>query len=73
MLGNDANTIAHNPPPCWGEGGQDSLELTGTADIPDGSESRSPTDKNAAFLSSKIDLAPARHVGSAKIGYQTIA
>ncbi len=31
------------------------------------------TNKNAAFLSSKIDLAPARHIGSAKIGYQTIA
>jgi hypothetical protein len=31
------------------------------------------TNKNAAFLGRKIDTAPARHVRSAKIGYQTIA
>jgi hypothetical protein len=31
------------------------------------------TNKNAAFLGRKIDVAPARHVGLAKLGYQTIA
>jgi hypothetical protein len=31
------------------------------------------TNKNAAFLGRKIDVGPARHVGWAKIGYQTTA
>jgi hypothetical protein len=31
------------------------------------------TNKNAAFLGRKIDVASARHIGLAKIGYQRIA
>ncbi len=57
MLENDFNMIAHNPPPCWAKGGN--LELTGTADKCDASESRGGGKKNADFFCGEIGTAPA--------------
>ena len=66
MLDNAINTIAHNPLPCRAKGG--SSELTGI-DSRDRSKLCSPTlVKMLLFLGSGIDTAPARHVGSSKIG-----
>ena len=54
------------------------MELTGragTADIRDGSESRSPTDKNAAFLSSGIrpSACTARGIGENRVSNDSLS
>ncbi len=70
MLENAIEATAGHPLPCWGKRGR--LELTGRVHRGDGSKS-SPCSKNAAFFSSRINLALATLVQSANIGYHTIA
>jgi hypothetical protein len=72
MLENAIEATAHHPPPCWGKGGRS--ELTRRADKGNWrSVAQSMLVKMLHFFSSRIDLAPAAPVQSAKIGYHTIA
>ena len=72
MLENAIEATAHHPLPCWGKGGRS--ELTRRADKGNGrSVAQSMLVKMLHFFSSRIDLAPAAPVQSAKIGYHTIA
>ncbi len=70
-LENAIEATAHHPPPCWARGaGQNSrggwIRATGVSPAVRAS-------KNEAFFSSRMDLAPAPHVQSAKVGYHAIA
>jgi hypothetical protein len=72
ILENAIEATAHHPPPCWGKGGRS--ELTRRADKGDGrSVVQSMLVKMLLFFCSRINLAPAAPVQSAKIGYHTIA
>jgi hypothetical protein len=70
MLENAIGATAHHPPPCWvREAGQNSREGRISAM---GVSHAVRASKNAAFFCGGMDLAPAPHVQSAKVGYHAI-
>jgi hypothetical protein len=71
MLENEIEATARHLTPRWGKGSVS--ELTGRVHRGDVSMSRSPNSKNAAFFSSRIDVAPATLVQLAKKRYHMIA
>ncbi len=71
MLENAIGATAHHLPPCW-ERGADQNSCGGRISAM-GVSHEVRASKNAAFFSGGVDLAPAPHVQSAKVGYHGIA